>query len=748
MSAHNELSTIKRTVRIVDIIRRDVILKTEGKDYIGCCPFHKEQTPSFRVYSSSERYHCFGCNAGGDVIQWLVSFKGMTVPEAKEHLTGDIGQQISQLNQSVVSIIEPDSAGWFPVMPVPEDAPAVPVDLIKGSPLIHRYLNAGGQVMMYIARYEFDKKSFVPIIYGSDNQWHKEGIPKSNRPIYGLDKLATTVGTVIVVEGEKKRDALQGMFPNNAIISWSGGSQTVEKTDWSPLLESGRKVIYWRDNDEAGLKAQNVFASICPETYVLEIPTDKCKGWDCGDAIISDKWDTQQILSFISKKVLWRDLNPIAAVEIEEVPHQEIKSSLPKHLYHAPGMIGRISKWINHTAIHPLPELELGCAIAAVGIVYAHKVRTVTDLRSNMYVMGISPSGSGKDHARKCIKSLLHAAGVQNLVGGKPKSGAAILTMAAKNDGKCLLLWDEIGRVLEGISARNSQSYQRDISTNLMELFTSSNTLFLGDELANRDGKTNRVDIDQPCFNIYATTVKDSLYAAMTSKEAVDGFLSRWLVFEAENPYIDEDHDDIDDAVDLIYDITPPQELIDEVIEWVGKPTNAYPEGRNLVQISPAVVPYSPAAQDMVKAFQKSIRLKLRDESEQSAAGQTVFAALWARAAEHANKLALCGHEGGEISASVMRWAIDVSVFCTEKMLTEIERNISDNEHEATSKRVLDIIRKNKGITKNELTRKTQWLRDSKHRDDILKTLEQSDQVKVVPDTTDTDKPRLKYYIK
>ena len=67
---------------IVDTVSRYVRLKRSGNSYMGCCPFHREKTPSFHVSADKQLYHCFGCGAGGSVIQFIMNAEGLDFPEA------------------------------------------------------------------------------------------------------------------------------------------------------------------------------------------------------------------------------------------------------------------------------------------------------------------------------------------------------------------------------------------------------------------------------------------------------------------------------------------------------------------------------------------------------------------------------------------------------------------------------------------------------------------------------------------
>src|SRR3954464_12529253 len=57
---------------IVELIGQSVALKRRGKDYVGLCPFHQEKSPSFHVSPSKQFFHCYGCKAGGNAIDFVI----------------------------------------------------------------------------------------------------------------------------------------------------------------------------------------------------------------------------------------------------------------------------------------------------------------------------------------------------------------------------------------------------------------------------------------------------------------------------------------------------------------------------------------------------------------------------------------------------------------------------------------------------------------------------------------------------
>lgn len=73
---------LKREYDLAQVVRADFpdLRDAGGGEWVGKCPLHKDDTPSFRV--NKTRYHCFGCSAHGDIISWTILTKGLTFPQA------------------------------------------------------------------------------------------------------------------------------------------------------------------------------------------------------------------------------------------------------------------------------------------------------------------------------------------------------------------------------------------------------------------------------------------------------------------------------------------------------------------------------------------------------------------------------------------------------------------------------------------------------------------------------------------
>jgi DNA primase len=83
-------------VDIVDVVDRYVPLKKAGQNYLACCPFHKEKSPSFTVSPSKQFYHCFGCGAHGSAIGFVMEYQGLSFVDAIRLLAEGLGMPVPE----------------------------------------------------------------------------------------------------------------------------------------------------------------------------------------------------------------------------------------------------------------------------------------------------------------------------------------------------------------------------------------------------------------------------------------------------------------------------------------------------------------------------------------------------------------------------------------------------------------------------------------------------------------------------
>ena len=97
MITERSIENVLNRVDIVDVVSRYVDLKRKGANYVACCPFHNERTPSFIVNPSRNTWHCFGsCQEGGNAIKFLMRQCNMSFPEAVRELGKMYGVTIEE----------------------------------------------------------------------------------------------------------------------------------------------------------------------------------------------------------------------------------------------------------------------------------------------------------------------------------------------------------------------------------------------------------------------------------------------------------------------------------------------------------------------------------------------------------------------------------------------------------------------------------------------------------------------------
>lgn len=303
-----------------------VALQQDGREWEAVCPFHQEDTPSFTIFPGKdgvERFMCFGCHEQGDVIDFVQKIKGVDFKEAMKILGGEIKRD--NIKPRAMPEARDVYAGIYPLPSTGEIQQGKKVRLYNPKraddakkawgtitpSMVFPYRLAGGDLFGYVLRHDFtDQKTgkprketpmvmWVRLPDGSEC-WSRYPFPKP-RPIYGLDELAA--GQVVVVEGEKCRDAMKRATGRN-VVSWAGGTNGIDHTDWSPL--AGRSVVIWPDADAPGRDTAERLGAILTGlgcvVKIIEVPADQPKGWDVADAV-ADGWKKPDIDGFMKDHV-------------------------------------------------------------------------------------------------------------------------------------------------------------------------------------------------------------------------------------------------------------------------------------------------------------------------------------------------------------------------------------------------------------------------------------------------------------
>ena len=90
------LETLRDRIDLIEVLSSHLDLKKSGVAYKALCPFHEEKTPSFTVQKGDKHYHCFGCGAHGDAIQFLMTYLKLSFGDSVEALAEKFQVPISK----------------------------------------------------------------------------------------------------------------------------------------------------------------------------------------------------------------------------------------------------------------------------------------------------------------------------------------------------------------------------------------------------------------------------------------------------------------------------------------------------------------------------------------------------------------------------------------------------------------------------------------------------------------------------
>jgi len=92
------LENLRQKIDLVDVLSAHMDLKRAGAAYKGLCPFHDEKTPSFMIQKGDSHYHCFGCGAHGDAIQFMMTHLKMSFSDVVESLADRFHVHLEEVN--------------------------------------------------------------------------------------------------------------------------------------------------------------------------------------------------------------------------------------------------------------------------------------------------------------------------------------------------------------------------------------------------------------------------------------------------------------------------------------------------------------------------------------------------------------------------------------------------------------------------------------------------------------------------
>lgn len=380
----------------------------------------------------------------------------------------------------------------------------------------------------------------------------------------------------------------------------------------------------------------------------------------------------------------------------------------------APGLLGRIVKYIESGAIYAQPQLSLCAAISALSVLKAHRVRSETNFRTNILSVALASSGEGKGHGLKAVSKLFQALERDYLLSGIPASNVGMMH-ALSETGKKLILWDEFGLDLKEMTSPKAPAYKAAIIKELMATFSAADIKSLGLQYKNNDGKNSRIDVDQPCLSLYGASTPIRFFESLNSTYVMDGFLPRLFIFEGlSGSKAKRDSFFVTQKLNT-------RDIADDIAERLPVST-----------MQKFNKPRTPDTISFGNGAAASSLYALIDHYENARIESPVETnkAIYARAAEHFIKLCLIAEDTKTVSLEVAHWAVEVTKYLVDTTIEVASKRVFDTEEEKKKGRLTDIITKAKLISRSQLVRSTQSMKNFE-REQMIKDLLESEIIEI-----------------
>lgn len=426
---------------------------------------------------------------------------------------------------------------------------------------------------------------------------------------------------------------------------------------------------------------------------------------------LASRWRGQglnrdQILILLGHANGERCTPPVDGTELERIaesvcryepnePHEQLAEHsdpgpLPDRLLTVPGFVARVMDLMLTTAPRPNVPLAFAGALVLLAFLAGRKVCTESDLRTNLYVIALGASGIGKDHQRKVIKLILFAIGLGDALIGSLASGQALEDEVHKNPA-CLALTDELDELMMAIRLDKSGTRQ-NLAKVLMELFTSASVPYQTRAKAGQD----RFHVDQPNLCLFGTAVPERFYESVSARMMDDGFLGRSLIIEAGQL----------GPRQRAGRIVIPDDVLAFARYWVELESQTY---WNKEHPTPRVV--SPD-QDAAEVLEQAANHFDEVQRQAQAAGDVSAVSIWARAWEHASKLALLYAISENPDTTVIRraaamWAVEFAGHHSRHLIATTHGSVAENAFHGLLIKVKSKLRSspNRTMTRTRLVR-------------------------------------------
>ncbi len=408
-------------------------------------------------------------------------------------------------------------------------------------------------------------------------------------------------------------------------------------------------------------------------------------------------------------------------------PHRAIvldPGQIPERLFNVPGFVRQVMDFTLANAPYPNIGLAFCGAMALQSFLAGRKVCTPGDLRTNLYLLALASSGTGKEFPRKVNSQILFQIGMAGSLGDKFASGEGIQDALVRT-GRMLFQNDEMDGVLRQINLDRENS-RESIPNILLTLYTSAGDVY---PIRVKANQKEAIHVDQPHLTLFGTATPQFFYESLSKRMLTNGFFARLNIIDVGRRGSGQSPGS---ARDLPDDILETARWWADFEPGTGNFMNFHPK--------PLVVSSTPDATEAID----SLRRMTEDEYNKAEdAGDEVARTAWSRTCEHAKKLALifaCSENHVEpiISLPAVEWSTEFAMHQTRRQLYLASVHVAENPFHAECLKFIKRLTEQPGRT----MQRRQLMRAMKLKaadfDQIVGTLQQQEDIELVTIRTAT----------
>lgn len=374
-----------------------------------------------------------------------------------------------------------------------------------------------------------------------------------------------------------------------------------------------------------------------------------------------------------------------------------------------PGLVGEIANWITASSRMPQPVLALGAALVVVGTAIGRDVAGPTLSATHLYVIGLAPTGSGKDHNLQQCGALLKAAGMGHHLGPSEFISMTSIINVLKRTPLALCAQDEFGAFLKRVNARKANNFEGATLKILRTMWGSSFKPMMTPEWAN----TTAVEIDSPAISIFGASTEEEFYAALEGLDKDNGVLNRFMILSSLTRPPERDP--------LVSPLDVPDSIRDGLQRLYSRGGVLAAAQRNAPRLDVRPVALGWGADQAKEAYDV-----LRDETQSRSDADPIARPFLARVVETAIRVATIV-AAGRFSATVdyddMEVGRQLALQSAEAMIRGARDYMAETETEASHNRIVRAIRTAGGkLSKRDLLRTMRHLK-ARELEELVKAM-------------------------